>query len=270
MAPDVALEVRQAPLPGAARQDPGDGGDEPGVGVGHREPHAAQPPVPEGAEELGPGGLALAVEAGAAEELLVPGGRHADRRDERDARVAPAGPALHVGGVEPHVGVLALDRPGPERLGLLVQPGAQRRHLGARQRRDAELLGDEPDLAGAHPRDVHLAHERDHGRLDARVALEYALGEVGPLAQLGDAQLEVAEGGRQGPLAVAVPAVDALGRPGAAGRAAGLLRLGVHQGVDHGLDHLPAELPQVVALREQREQGLGLGPVEAEPPVRLG
>lgn len=34
-----------------------------------------------------------------------------------------------------------------------------------------ELLGDEPDLAGAHPRDVHLAHERDHGRLDARVAL---------------------------------------------------------------------------------------------------
>lgn len=85
VAPDVALEVRQAPLPGAARQDPGDGGDEPRVGVGHREPHAAQAPVPEGAEELGPGGLALAVEAGAAEELLVPGGRHADRRDERDA-----------------------------------------------------------------------------------------------------------------------------------------------------------------------------------------
>lgn len=270
VAPDVALEVRQAPLPGAARQDPGDGGDEPRVGVGHREPHAAQAPVPEGAEELGPGGLALAVEAGAAEELLVPGGRHADRRDERDARVAPAGPALHVGRVEPHVGVLALDRPGPERLGLLVQPGAQRRHLGAGQRRDAELLGDEPDLAGAHASDVHLAHERDHGHLDARVALEYALGEVGPLAQLGDPQLEVAEGGRQGPLAVAVPAVDALGRPGAAGRAAGLLRLGVHQGVDHGLDHLPAELPQVVAPREQREQGLGLGPVEAEPPVRLG
>lgn len=141
----------------------------------------------------------------------MPGGRHADRRDERDARVAPAGPALHVGRVEPHVGVLALDRPGPERLGLLVQTGAQRRHLGAGQRRDAELLGHEPDLAGAHARDVHLAHERDHGRLDARVALEYALGEVGPLAQLGDPQLEVSEGGRQGPLAVAVPAVDAPG-----------------------------------------------------------
>ena len=48
----------------------GEGGDEPRVGVGHREPHAAQAPVPEGAEELGPGGLALAVEAGAAEELV--------------------------------------------------------------------------------------------------------------------------------------------------------------------------------------------------------
>lgn len=89
-------------------------------------------------------------------------------------------------------------------------------------------------------------------------------------AQLGDAQLEVAGGGRQGPPPVPVPAVDAPGRPGAAGRAAGLLRLRVHQGVDHGLDHLPAELPQVVALREQREQGLGLGPVEGEPPLRLG
>ena len=97
------------------------------MGIGGGEPHAVQVAGPERAQELRPRALAPAVEAGAAEELLVPGGREADRGDERYARVAAAGPVPYVGRVQLDVGVLALDRSGPEGLGLLVQPGAERR-----------------------------------------------------------------------------------------------------------------------------------------------
>jgi hypothetical protein len=86
-------------------------------------------------------------------------------------------------------------------------------------------------LAGARPRAVHLGHRRDHGAVDALVALDDVLGEEAAGAKLRHAQGERPHARPQLPLAVAVPAVSR--------RLAHLVGLGGHHAVHYVLGHPP-------------------------------
>ena len=109
MGQQVAGEVHAAALPCGA-EDPGRGGLQALVVVGDHQLHAAQPAPGQRAQELGPEGLGLRRADRHAQDLaaaLVVDGHSHGHRDRDDA----SGLAhLHVGGVEPQIGPVALQR----------------------------------------------------------------------------------------------------------------------------------------------------------------
>ena len=122
-------------------EDAAQGGDEAGVLVGDDQPDAVQATLFQGAEEPAPKHLVLGVADIQAEDLpaTVGGDRGGDDDGHRGDlpaadRAAGSGAAdMQVGGVEEHIrerGVV--QRPVPERRDLLVQPGADPRHLRLR------------------------------------------------------------------------------------------------------------------------------------------
>ena len=75
-------------------------------------------------------------------------------------------------GVQPQVGVGALEWPLAEHLDLGVQPAAQPGDLALAQMVQAHLLHQPVDLAGRDPVDVGLLHHRDQGLLGPPARLE--------------------------------------------------------------------------------------------------
>ena len=118
-------EVDLAALPGGAGEHPGDRGLQPGVGVGDHQPHAAEAPVSQRAQERGPEHLVFAVADIDAEHftVAVDGDRGGDDDGAGDDAMVVAG--LDVGGVQVHVGHRdVIERPGAEHGDFVVDARA--------------------------------------------------------------------------------------------------------------------------------------------------
>lgn len=202
----VALEVHDAALPSGARHALGYGANEAGVGVANDEAR--------------------------------PVGADADGGDVRRG-LHPAVPsAFDVGGVEEQAGEPDLPEvPGDKLRDPRVQRPAHRADLALREPLYAHLPGDALHLPRRDAVGPRLRDGRRDGAVRPRVPLDQALREVRPRSQLGDAQHDVADGGGEPALAVAV----ARGGPVLAGH----VRLRVHDLVDHGLQERARQLPHV-------------------------
>ena len=154
--------------------------------------------------------------------------------------------AVQVGRVEPQVRERRpVEARRVERRHLLVELGGHARDARGAQARELQRVCGLLDLAGGEPPHVDLLHDRDHRPVDARVGPDQLVGEVRALAQLRYPQRYLADRGQQPALAVAVAPVAL---------AADLVRLPVHDLVDHRLELQPGELDEVYrAVVPERE-----------------
>jgi hypothetical protein len=104
---------------------------------------------------------------------------------------------VQVGGVQVDVGELdVIETPGAEGADDVIETGADPRHLRLGDPRVHPQRGHEIiDGAGGHPVDVGLHHHRVQGLVDASTRFQDRR-EERPLAELGDAQLDVTGLGR--------------------------------------------------------------------------
>ena len=107
-------------------------------------------------------------------------------------------------GIQPQVGVAALERPVAERVDLLVEAGADPRDLALGDPQ-AERLDNLVDLPRRDAGDIRLLHHRDERLLGPAARLEEAR-EVAATPDLWDRQLDLARARlpRPRPVAVAV------------------------------------------------------------------
>src|SRR5579883_3260918 len=124
MGQGVAHEVDAAALPGGS-EDPGDGRLDALMSVGDDQLHAAQAPPGELTQEGRPEGLGLGWADIHAKNLTPAIAIGADRDDHGDRDDAAVLPDLHIGGVDPQIWPIALDRPVEEGLHPLVDLLAQ-------------------------------------------------------------------------------------------------------------------------------------------------
>src|SRR3954466_1587439 len=159
---------------------------------------------------------------------------------------------LHVGGVDPEVWPLALERAGEEgvysAIDLLDQPA----DLALGDARPTHRLDQVIDRPGGDAVDVGLLDHRRERLLRGAPGLQEG-GEVAAAAQPGDRQLDPARPGLPGPLAVAI----ALYHPGRVThpmrRAGADLHLGLHQPLGREAQHL-ADQVGIGALLDQLQQ----------------
>ena len=144
----VASEVDGAALPRAA-QHAGDRGLESLVLIGDREAHPVQAARLQRAQELDPERAGLDLADIQADHLPHPGLVHRVGDHHRLGNDPAVVADLDLLGVQPQVGVGALQRPLPEQLDLLIQRPAQRRHavLGHPVRSRAAPPADRPSAS---------------------------------------------------------------------------------------------------------------------------
>jgi len=184
----VSEEVNGAALPGAP-QDLGDRRLQAGVRVTDGELDADQAAFDEASEELCPERLGLGFADVDREDLASPALMDAVGDDERLVDHAAAVADLLDLGVEEQVGVAALQRPGPERLDVLVQRLADAADLTLGDPQ-AQALHELVDTAGRDAADISLLDHRDERLLRTPPRLQEAR-EVAALADLGDLQLQL-------------------------------------------------------------------------------
>jgi hypothetical protein len=119
----VAHEVHAATLPSGV-EHLGDGGLDALMGVRDDQLDAAQAAAGELAQERRPECLSLRRSNVHAENFAPAIAVDADRDDHRDRHDAPLLAHLHVGGVDPQIRPVALDRTGEERLHLVIDLAA--------------------------------------------------------------------------------------------------------------------------------------------------
>ena len=119
MSQQVAGEVHATALP-CGPEDAGDRGLETLVVVGDHQLDAAQPAPGEAAQEVGPEGLGLRGADRHAQHLATALVVDRHRKGDRDRDDAPVLAHLHVGGIQPQVGPVALQRPLEEAVDLAV------------------------------------------------------------------------------------------------------------------------------------------------------
>jgi len=119
----LAEEVHRAALPRAA-EHLRDRGLEPGVRVGDDQLHPRQATLDQAAEEAAPEGFGLGLADIQADHFTVAGLVHRVGEHERLAHDPAAVADLLDLRIKPQVRVATLERPAPERLNLLIQPGA--------------------------------------------------------------------------------------------------------------------------------------------------
>lgn len=137
--------------------------------------------------------------------------------------------AFDVGRIEPDVGKGRIgETPGlhvlDDRVGRLADP----RHPARAHAVHPKGRSDPCHLPGGDPARDYLGDRGDDRAVDARVAHEQVIREVGAPPELGDAQVDRAAGGDERTLAVSVALVAA---------GACILRPGVHDLVDEGFRH---------------------------------
>ena len=171
--------------------------------VGDTEAHALEAAAAQIAQQLDPERLRLNLAQVEADHLaparLVDGIGDHERLRADVAAVAD----LDVLGVQPQVRVVALERPPPERLDLLVESAAEGRDPVLRHPLDPELLDQPVDLAGRDA--VHVReHDRHNSLLGARPRLQKRR-EVGRTRTLArDRELDLTDPRLPPPLPITV------------------------------------------------------------------
>jgi len=176
---------------------------------------------------------------------------------------------LEVGGVEPEIRPLALDRPVEEGIDPLVDVLAQLGDLALRDAGQAHRLHQLVDAAGRHAADPSLLDHRDQRLLGGLARLEERR-EVRPLAQLRDAQLERSEARVEAALAVAVAVIEPIGAALVPAGADQPFDIGFHQDLQHCLRHGSQEIAVAALLQQlgQRHSVIGhrvLGQLGVKP-----
>lgn len=198
----VADEVHGAALPGTA-DHLGDRGLEAEVVVGDGKLDSAQAAGTQLTQEGGPAGFGLRLGDLDADHLAPAGLVHSEGDHQRLGVDVASIPDLEVLGVEPQVGVGALQWAGAEGFDLAVELAADPRDL-VLGHLDPELGDQVVDLAGRDAVHVGL-HDHAQQRLLASLAGLQEGWEVAlPGALSGHRQLDLADPGRPGPWAVAV------------------------------------------------------------------
>jgi hypothetical protein len=187
--------VGAAALPGGAGQGGADGLDQATMRVAGDQPRPAQAAGGQVAEESQPADAVLGAGDLQAEDLPVPVGVDAGG----EQRVYVDHPAAladlehqRVGGQE-RVRPL-VQRPGAERLDLLVELGGHHRDLRLRQPGDAQRLDKLLHPPGRDAEQVAGRHHRGQRALGAAPALQQPVREVATLAQLRDRHVQHADG----------------------------------------------------------------------------
>src|SRR5713226_3312930 len=197
--------------------------------------------------------LGLAVADRHAEHLAPPVGVDTDGNDDRDRDDVVIAPCLDVGGVEPDIGPLALDRATEEGLYPLVDLAAQPRDLALADAVQAHRLDQVIDRARRDALDVGFLDDRGQRLLGEAAGLEKGR-EVAAPAQLRDAQLDGAGTGLPVAVAVAVALVAPIGAALAVAGTAQALALQLHQALGRKADHLAQEC-RIRALLQKRAKG---------------
>jgi hypothetical protein len=130
VAETIPEEVHGAALP-ACPEHLGDCRLQPGVRVADGQPHSGQAASDQTPQEVGPEGLGLGLPDVQDQDLAAAGLVHAMRDDQRLGHDAATIADLLDLGIQEQVRVGALQRPGPKRLDLLIQPGADPADLRA-------------------------------------------------------------------------------------------------------------------------------------------
>ncbi len=165
----VAHEVHRAALP-RTPEHPLDRRLEALVVVGDRQAHSGQAASSQGAQELDP--EAARLHLAEVESDHLPAARLVDRVGDHErlrAHVAVRAD-LDVLGVEPQVGIVALERPRAEGRDLVVESPTHRRDAVLRHALDAELLDEAIDLARGDAVYVGLEDDRRSPALSACAA----------------------------------------------------------------------------------------------------
>ena len=197
-----------------------DGGLQALMGVGDDQLHAAQAARRQGAQEVEPEGLRLRGADRHAEHLAPAVAVDADRDGDGDRDDAPGLADLHVGGVEPEIGPVALDRAGRGSRCTRSSISAQsRRDLALADPLHAHGADQVVHRAGRDALDVGLLDHRRQRLLGGPAGLQEGR-EVGAAPQLRDPQLDRAGPGLPVALAVAVALVGPVGAALAMGGAA--------------------------------------------------
>ncbi len=217
----------RATLPGAA-QHLRDGLLEALVSVGDHQLDAPKAAADQRAQKLTPERLGLGCAHVQTDDLPLAGGVHAVGDYQRPVLDPAASTDLLHLGVQPQVRVSGLQGSLPEGLHLLVQPTAQPGHLILADPGQPQGLHQPIHLTGRHSIHIGLLDHRDQRLLRAAAGLQEA-GEVRACPELGDGQLDGADPGVPGPLAVAVAASSPLGVALAVASAGGRGHLGLHQ-----------------------------------------
>ena len=198
-------------------------------------------------EGLGLGGADLKPQHFAPSVTVDPDGDDDGDRDDA-ARLTH----LHIGGIDPQIGPVALDRPLQEGLDPAVDLLAQPADLALRDAAHPHRLDQIVDRAGRDAVDVGLLDDRRQGLLGKPSRLQEER-EVAALAQLGDTQLDCAGAGLPVAVAIAVALGEPLGAPLAIGRAGQPGDLHLHQPLGGKADHLAQQIG-VGGLLDQRLQ----------------
>ena len=210
-------------------------------------------PKPGVASLSSPEGFGLGVADRHAEHLAPSLVVDRHRHGHRDRDDAPDLAHLDIGGVEPQIGPLALQRPVEEALDLVVDLAAQPRDLALGDAAHPHRLHQVVDRAVRHPLDVGLLDHRRQRLLGHPPGLQEAR-EVAPLPQLRDPQRYRAGARLPAALAVAVAMGDPLRRTLAMGGAGQPFHLQLHQTLGREADHLAQQIG-VGALLQRPAQG---------------
>ena len=198
----VAHEVHAAALPSGV-EHLGHGGLDALVGIGHDQLDAAQAAAGELAQERRPEGLGLGGANIHAEDLATAVTVDADRDDHRDRDDAAILAHLHIGGIDPQIRPVALDRTGEERLHLVVDLATRPADLALGGAGHTHRLHQIVHRLGRDA--LHIGFLHDGGeRLLGHAAWFQEARKVGAVAQLWNAQFDRAGEGLPNPLPVAV------------------------------------------------------------------
>jgi hypothetical protein len=177
-------------------------------------------------------------------------GGHRDYCRDRDDATAIA--LLQVGGIEPQIRPLATERPVEEGMHPLVDVFAQLGNLRFADAGQPHRLHQIIDPAGRHAADPGFLDDRDQRLLRALAGLQKRR-EVSALPQFGEAQLQSAEAGIEGAVAVAVAPSRALAAALVAPGPDQPLDIALHQQLQHRLGHGSQKI-SLAGLLQQRSQ----------------
>src|SRR6202035_3265007 len=185
-------------------------------------------------------------------------------RDRDDVVVASG---FDVGGIQPHIGPLALDRAAQEGLDSLVDLAAQARDLALGDALHPHRPHQIVDRAGRDALDVGFLDDGGQRLLGQAARLEEGR-EIAAAPQLGDAQLDRTRAGLPVAVAVAVAMVASLRAALAVPGAAQSFALQLHQALGSKADHLAQEC-RIGALLQKRTKGDLVVGHRGDPQVRV-